>query len=194
FPALLRMPLNLIYPAGRGAWSRISGFLAGEIALFALTGLISSALSTSSLSARARSWLGGACICGFVFGTPLLLLLGNLSIYNEAIIWAFGWSMAALFFGWRCRNAEGRALVVSLVAFSFCAAGALLSRVTFGAPLVLIAPMLAIHLPHENRWRQFAALFLLLGAGLGFCLLLSYARFGSFVGVCFALYLIPLHR
>src|SRR5256885_10297077 len=37
FPALLRMPLNRIYPAGRGAWSRISGFLQAEIALFALT-------------------------------------------------------------------------------------------------------------------------------------------------------------
>src|SRR5437016_6284183 len=33
FPALLRIPLNLIYPAGHGAWSRVSGFLAGELAL-----------------------------------------------------------------------------------------------------------------------------------------------------------------
>ena len=194
FPALLRMPLNLIYPAGRGAWSRISGFLAGEIALFALTGLISSALSTSSLSARARSWLGGACLCGFVFGTPLLLLLGNLSIYNEAIIWAFGWSMAALFFGWRCRNAEGRALVVSLVAFSLCASAALLSRVTFGAPLLLMALLLALCLPRANRLRLLAALFLPLGAGLAFYLLLCYARFGSFAGISFDHYINPIHR
>src|SRR5436190_20436148 len=194
FPALLRMPLNLIYPGGHGAWSRISGFLAGEIALFALTGLISSALSTSSLSARARSWLGGACLCGFVFGTPLLLLLGNLSIYNEAIIWAFGWSMAALFFGWRCRNAEGCALVVSLVAFSLCASAALLSRVTFGAPLVLMALLLALCLPGANRLRLLAVLFLPLGAGLAFYLLLSYARFGSFAGVSYDHYINPVHR
>ncbi len=194
FPALLRIPLNLIYPAGRGAWSRISGFLAGEIALFAFTGLILNALRRSSLSVRARNWLGAACLIGFVFGTPLLLLLGNLSIYNEAIIWALAWTLGALFFAICSRNTEGHAQTVSLTAFSFCAAGALLSRVTFGAPLVLIAPMLAIHLPRENRWRQFAALFLPLGAGLGFYLLLSYARFGSFVGVSIDHYINPVHR
>jgi len=54
--------------------------------------------------------------------------------------------------------------------------------------------MLAIHLPRENRWRQFAALFLPLGAGLGFYLLLSYARFGSFVGVSIDHYINPVHR
>ena len=124
FPALLRIPLNLIYPAGRGAWSRISGFLAGEIALFAFTGLILNALRRSSLSVRARNWLGAACLIGFVFGTPLLLLLGNLSIYNEAIIWALAWTLGALFFAIRSRNTEGRAQTVSLTAFSFCAAGA----------------------------------------------------------------------
>jgi hypothetical protein len=36
FPALLRVPLNFIYPAGHGKWSRISGFCAGVIALLPL--------------------------------------------------------------------------------------------------------------------------------------------------------------
>ena len=40
FPALLRIPLNFIYPAGHGKWSRISGFCAGVIALFAFAGLV----------------------------------------------------------------------------------------------------------------------------------------------------------
>ena len=194
FPALLRIPLNLIYPAGRGTWSRISGFLAGEIALFAFTGLISNALRTSSLSARARNWFGSACLAGFVFGTPLLLLLGNLSIYNEAIIWALAWSLAALFFAWRCRSAQGRALTLSLAAFSFCAAAALLSRVTFGAPLVLIAVLLALRMPREKRFHLLVALFLPLGSGLAFYFLLSYARFGSFVGVSYEHYINPVHR
>ncbi|PYJ69229.1 MAG: hypothetical protein DME75_11435 [Verrucomicrobia bacterium] len=26
FPAFFRIPLNLVYPAGRGCWSRLSGF------------------------------------------------------------------------------------------------------------------------------------------------------------------------
>jgi len=194
FPALLRIPLNLIYPAGRGAWSRISGFLAGEVALFAFAGLLTDALRSSSLSARARYWFGSACLTGFVFGTPLLFLLGNLSIYNEAIIWALAWTSAALFFAIRSRNTEGGAQTVSLSAFSFCGAAALLSRVTFGAPLLLMAPVLAIHIPTDNRWRQFAALFLPLGAGLAFYLLLSYARFGSLAGVSFEHYINPVHR
>jgi len=168
FPALLRIPLNLIYPAGRGAWSRISGFLAGEIALFAFCALLADALKTSALSARARNWLGAACLVGFVFGTPLLLLLGNLSIYNEAIILALAWSVAAFFFAWRCRSAEGRALIVSLVGFSVCSAAALLSRVTFGAPLILIAVFLAIRFIREKRWRLLPALLIPLIIGLAF--------------------------
>lgn len=194
FPALLRMPLNLIYPAGRGTWSRVSGFLAGEVALFAFTGLISNALRSSLLSARARNWLGAACMIGFVFGSPLLFLLASPSIYNEAIIWGFGWSMAALFFGLRCRNAEGRGLIVSLIAFSLCASAALLSRVTFGAPLLLMALLLALCLPRSNRLRLLAALFVPLGAGLAFYLSLSYARFGTFVGTSMEHYIISVHR
>ena len=49
FPALLRIPLSLIYPAGHGKWSRISGFCAGVIALFAFAGLVGTALRSSIL-------------------------------------------------------------------------------------------------------------------------------------------------
>jgi len=106
FPALLRVPLNFIYPTGYGKWSRISGFCAGLIALFAFAGLVGTALRSSPLSSRARNWIGNACMIGFALGSPLLLLLGNLSIYDEAIIWGFAWSIAALYFAWRCRTTE----------------------------------------------------------------------------------------
>lgn len=194
FPALLRMPLNLIYPAGRGAWSRISGFLAGEIALFAFAGLVSSALKTTSLSPRARTWLGSACLAGFVFGTPLFLLLGNLSIYNEAIIWGLAWSVAALFFAWNSRAADGRALTLSLLGFSISAACALLSRVTYGAPLMLIAALMAVGLLRNKRLLPFLALATPVVLGVAFHLTLSYARFGSFIGVNFDHYINPVHR
>lgn len=194
FPALLRIPLNFIYPAGRGTWSRISGFLAGELALFAFAGLIASALRTSSLPSRARNWFGGACLVGFVFATPLLFLLGNLSIYSEAIIWALAWSLAALFFAWRCRTAEGKALTISLIGFSISAGCALLSRVTFGAPLVLVAPMLAMRLPRTNRSLNFAALLAPLGAAIVFHVLLNYAKFGSLTGAGYEFYINSAHR
>src|SRR5438105_12734861 len=134
FPALLRIPLNFIYPPGHGKWSRISGFCAGVIALFAFAGLVQAALRSSPLSSRARNWIGNACMIGFALGSPLLLLLGNLSIYDEAIIWCLAWSVPALYFTFRSRQTERSAVTRALLRFSLCPAGALLSRLTFGIP------------------------------------------------------------
>jgi hypothetical protein len=193
FPAFLRIPLNLVYPAGHGKWSRLSGFCAGILALFAFAGLVRTALCSSPLSPRARNWLGNACVIGFALASPLLLLLGNLSIYNEAIIWGLALSLAALLFALRSRQAEGNALTRALLGFSLCAGCALLSRVTFGAPFILIAPILALGLPRENRLTNIIALVLPLGAALTFYLWLSYARFGSLTGVNFDYYINPVH-
>jgi hypothetical protein len=194
FPAFLRILLNFIYPTGRGMWSRVSGFFAGTIALFAFAGLVADALRASPLSANARSWLGNACVMGFILGSPFLFLLGNLSIYNEALIWGLAWSLAALYFACRSRTAEGAVLTRSLLAFSFCAAAALLSRVTFGAPFLLIAPLLALRLFRRNPIRNLAALFLPLAGGLLFYVLLNYAKFGSFIGATYDFYINPVHR
>jgi hypothetical protein len=54
-----------------------------------------------------KGLLGNACMLGFAFGSPLLLLLGNLFIYDEAIVWGLAWSLAALYFALRSREAEG---------------------------------------------------------------------------------------
>src|SRR5881394_568986 len=194
FPALLRVPLNFIYPAGHGKWSRISGFCAGVIALFAFAGLVGTALRSSPLSSPARNWIGNACMMGFALGSPLLLLLGNLSIYDEAIIWGFAWSLAALYFACQSRTANGAALTRSLLAFSFCAGAALVSRATFGAPFVLIAPLLAIRLFHQQPIRNVSALLLPLGAALLFYLSLSYARFGDFSGMNMRYNINPVQR
>ena len=183
FPAFVRIPLNLVYPSGRGYWSRICGFCAGMIALVAFAGVIRMALRSSQLSPPWQNWLGNACVVGFALGSPLLLLLGNLSIYDEAIIWGLAWSLAALYFACRSRTAEGTMLTWSLLGFSFCAAAALLSRATFGAPFLLIAPLLALSLFRRNPIRNFAALFLPLGVAFLFHLFLSYARFGDISGM-----------
>jgi hypothetical protein len=194
FPALLRIPLNFIYPPGHEKWSRISGFCAGVVALFAFAGLLQTALRSSPLSSRARNWIGNACVIGFALGSPLLLLLGNLSIYDEAIIWGLAWSLAALYFACRSRTTEGAALTGSLLAFSFCAGAALLSRATFGAPFVLIAPVLAIRLFHRQPVRNITVLFLPLGAAFIFYLFLSYARFGDFSGMNMRYNINPVQR
>jgi hypothetical protein len=193
FPALLRIPLNFLYPAGHGKWSRISGFCAGMIALFAFAGLVRIALCSSLLSSRARNWLGNACVVGLALGSPLFLLLGNPSIYDEAIIWGFALSLAAIFFVFRSRQAEGIALTRALLGFSVCAGGALLSRITFGAPFVLIGLFLALRIRRENRMINLAALIVPLGVALIFYIWLSYARFGSLTGVNFDYYINPVH-
>src|SRR5207245_9077470 len=113
-------------------------------------GLLRTALCSSPLSSRARNWLGNSCVIGFAFGSPLLLLLGNLSIYDEAIIWGLALSLGAIFFAFRSRQAKGSALTGALLGFSFCAGGALRSRVPFGAPLILIARFLALVLSCGN--------------------------------------------
>ena len=194
FPALFRAPLNFIYPPGHGKWSRISGFCAGVIALFAFAGLVQTALRSSALSSNARNWIGNACVIGFALGSPLLLLLGNLSIYDEAIIWGLAWSLAALYFAWRSRITEGAALTRSLFAFSFCAGAALLSRGTFGVPFILIAPLLGIRLLNRQPIRNITALFLPLGAAFFFYLFLSYARFGDFSGMNMKYNINPVQR
>jgi hypothetical protein len=183
FPAFLRIPLNFVYPGGRGHWSRISGFCAGMIALLAFAGLVRMALRAPQLSSCWQNWLGNASLVGFALGSPLLLLLGNLSIYNEAIIWGLAWSVAALYFALRSREAEGYVLTGSLLAFSLCAGAALLSRATFGAPFLLIAPVLALRLFRRNPVRNLAGLLLPLGAAFVFYLFLTYARFGDFSGM-----------
>ena len=182
FPALLRIPLNFVYPFGHGKWSRVSGFCAAIIALFAFAGLVRMALQSSPLSSCARNWLGNICVIGFAFGSPLLLLLGNLSIYDEAIIWGLALSLGAIFFAFRSRQADSGACTRALLGFSLCAGGALLSRVTFGAPLILIAPLLALGLPRENRITNLTALVFPLGAALIFYIWLNYAKFGSLTG------------
>ncbi len=194
FPAFLRIPLNLVYPEGRGKWSRLSGFLAGTIAVFAFSGLVTSALPKSSLSVSACTLLGDALVVGFVLGSPILFLVGNLSIYNEGIVWGLAWSLAALYFAFRSREAEGSALARSLFGFSLCSAGALLSRVTFGVPFIIIAPFFALRIRREDRLANFAALFVPLSAGLLVYLLLNYAKFGSFTGATYDFYIDPVHR
>jgi hypothetical protein len=229
FPAFLRIPLNFLYPAGHGKWSRISGFCAGIIALFAFAGLVCTALRSSPLSSdppnrlesapyggdtlpgtpvvagkdgrpakklsgSMRNRLGNACVAGFALGSPLLFLLGNLTIYNEAIIWGLALSLAALFFALRAQEANGDALTCSLLGFSLCGAGALLSRITFGMPFILISPLLGMRIQRKNRIVNFTALLLPLAAGLLFQVLLNFAKFGSFTGATYDFYIDSVHR
>jgi hypothetical protein len=120
---------------------------------------------------------------GFVFGSPLLFFVGSPTIYNEAILWGFAWSMAALYFALRSREADGAALTWALLAFSCCAGAALLSRATFGAPFLLIAGLLGVQLFQRRRIGDLVPLLLPLAAALVFYVILTYAKFGHLSGM-----------
>lgn len=194
FPAFVRIPLNWIYPEGRGYWGRITGFCAGMIALAAFTGIVRMGLRKSQLSTRWRYIIGITSLVGFALASPLLLLLGNLSIYGEAIIWGLAWSVAAVYFALRAREAEGPALTRALLGFSLCVAATVFSRATFGAPLVLLAGVLALRLFRRNPIRNFAVLFLPLGLALCAHLYMSYAKFGNFSGMNLNYSINPVQR
>ena len=192
FPAFVRMPLNLLYAPGRGMWSRFSGFCAGLLALWSFAGLLGDSLRLAPLSSTARNWIGNACLLGFVLATPLLFLIGSLSIFNEADIWALAWSISAIFFAARARHSDGRRLTLALFGFGFSAAAALLSRVTFGLPLLLVGTILGFQVRRAG-WPSLVALAAPLFAGLAFHLLLSYARFGNFAGISYESYINGVH-
>ena len=194
FPAFLRIPLNYIYPTGRGYWSRTSAFCAGLIALVAFGGLIRIALRSSQLSLGWRNALGNTCLIGFAFGSPLLLLVANPSLYHEAIIWGLAWSLAALYFALQSREMEGAALTGSLLAFSFFArrsvavAGDVRRTVSFDC----VASCSSL-IPAESTC-NLAALFLPLGVAFLFYLFLSYAKFGHFSGMPLGYSINPAQR
>src|SRR5260370_24241620 len=50
FPAFLRIPLDFVYPPGRGGWSRVSGFFRRMSSLFAFAGLVAGSLRAAPLS------------------------------------------------------------------------------------------------------------------------------------------------
>jgi hypothetical protein len=194
FPCLLRPLLNLIYPSGYGRWSRLCGFLAALLALLAFSMLVRDCLSASALTPHQRAWVGSFCLLGFVFATPFLFLLGNLSIYNEAILWAFATSITAIFFLDRSLGESGPRRTWYLCGFSTFAGAALLSRVTYGLPFLFVLPLLVHGLPREARRKNLLAVLLPLGLALFVHFALSYWRFGVFSGVDYRYYINPTHR
>jgi hypothetical protein len=178
YPALFRIPLNFIHPSGRGAWSRAAGFCGGVLALISFAGLVGAALQASPLSRRQKTFLGSFCLLGFALGSPLLLLVANPTIYNEAILWGLSWSLAALYFAVRTRRTRGKSLTRALLGFSFCAGAALLSRATFATPLLLMIPVLGCALLRNREMRNLAALVVPASISLLSYLFLNHARFG----------------
>jgi hypothetical protein len=143
WPALLRLPLHVLAPSWSGFWSRTSCLLASFLALAGFAWLASSALARNSrMGSGHKRALLIVSLLGFGLGSPLAFLSYTGSIYHESIVWAFAASVWGIAFLWRLLDArllDADSLPLApLCGLSVAAGVALLSRVTFGAPLLVV--------------------------------------------------------
>ena len=153
WPALLRMPLNLGLEGYWGLWSRLSAFVAASVALGSFIRLARRALNENqSFQADNARLIFLSSILAFGLGTPLLFLTISASIYHESILWGLAASTFALDAAWRILVKEEASLWL-LVQLSLAAAVALLSRVTFGAPILGVLALCAVNVWGRRRLR-----------------------------------------
>ena len=185
FPAVLRIIPNEILPSMYGRWSRWSCLLAGLLSVLAFFRILLDRVQ--KYPGRIRSRLLLATTVGFAFGTPIVFLMSCGFIYHEAIIWGLCWSLWGLWFWLKISYADYS--LDNLVGLSACAGLALLSRVTFAVPLLLILGVSSIRwfLCHRSKvasdlpillWRSLKILSPALSC-LTFQFWYNYARFGS---------------
>jgi hypothetical protein len=142
FPAFLRIVSNWFSPEFRGQWSRVSCLIAGLLCVFSFGTMVSVVTAENHrLSELRRQALCATLIFAFAFGTPVAYLVSCARVYHEAILWGLCGSMG-------CLSVVGALVVRSpkshlpLLLFSCAAFVALLSRVTFGIPVVIASPII----------------------------------------------------
>lgn len=190
FPALLRIvPLHL-WPQTAGRWARTSCWLAALLAGASFTLLAWRAAGANTTVAQSRrGWLVAWSVLGFGLGSPVTYLIACARLYHEAILWGVAWGVAGLLCAWEASH-DGAHRGLALAGLAVCAGGALLSRLTFGLPLLVIWVALAtwavtrFRSPEEGgRARRTVAGVvagaLVLAIGLGFAAWYNHARFGS---------------
>jgi hypothetical protein len=189
FPALLRIVPGHLFPHLYGRWSRLSCWLAFCLATAAFALLVlEAAAANPTLRPRSRAVLVATSVLAFGLGTVLVYLVSCARIYHEPIVWGAAWAMVALVFVRRCL-AAAVAPVRDLAGLAVAAGGALLSRLTFGAPLLVILAVLGGHALWARRPEMIRGAarvrlgyaLALLPAALAVALTLWYnhARFGS---------------
>ena len=180
FPALLRVIPNALFPGYYGQWNRLSCVIAALLAMLAFHSLVRLRLDENAqLSETQKTLLRSLLAAGFGLGTPILFILSSSFAYHEAIIWGLAGSLSAILFFFRLLSQWSAR---SEFLFSCSTAVALLSRVTFGAPLLPVhfGMYLWQRRTPESR-RALPRLWPILPAILGLALQLwvNHDRFGS---------------
>ena len=183
FPAFLRVIPDALAPQFFGRWSRLSCFIAGSLTLWAIAMLFQAALHRIDVKDRLKTPLLCGLMIGSALGTPLFLLMITACLYHEVFIWGLCGSMwvLAVFFD---DHLQSRRPFLALFLITSFSAIALLSRMTFGAPCLVIAALSALRCfpPQLSDKRPLIKWVLALApivAALGFFALYNHARFGT---------------
>ena len=88
-PAVMRLPLNRLFPSLRGHWARISMVAACALTLFASYLALRYAAGSSATSPT----LGASFVLGALVTTPMLFLVREAQVYHEASMWGVAFAL-----------------------------------------------------------------------------------------------------
>ncbi|MDX2080893.1 MAG: hypothetical protein SFU53_08925 [Terrimicrobiaceae bacterium] len=181
FPAMLRMPLLVVFPWTFGELAPLLNWLGGLFCAGALYVMFREATRRAKLSGR---WAVALALV-FSLGSPVLYLVAVPTVYQEAILWALGFSLWTIAIAYRALRTGWS--IGTLFLLSLTTAGAMLSRLTFAVPLVAILGVVFLLTSWTRReWLLSAKMIGALALGLLpmvlgglFLLWYNHARFGS---------------
>jgi hypothetical protein len=154
-PALLRIPLVLIFPNMDGQWSRVMMLAAATISLICAYALLRMFHGPARDLTTGERLLHSLFMVAAGIGSTLVFLIGRSYTFHEALIWSGAFS---LLFAWAITRYFQRAQTKFLflaAAFSFMAFH---SRTTTGAGAVLAMAIVAAVLIVRAFWKpEFAA-------------------------------------
>ncbi|MBV9618419.1 MAG: hypothetical protein JO201_04330 [Verrucomicrobia bacterium] len=149
-PALLRIPLVLIFPNMDGLWSRTMVLVAATISLICGYALLRMFRDSSRKLTRAERVLHSIFIVIAGIGSTIVFLVGRSYTYHEALAWSgafallFAWAIARYF-------QESRTKFLLLAsAFSFMSFH---SRATTGAGTLIAITIVAVILIVRAVWK-----------------------------------------
>ena len=184
-PALPRIALNAALPSMVGRWSVLSCLLASLVAVWASRRALGLALDAHpALDDAERNRILRAGTALLALGSPLVHLVSDGNLYFEAIAWAAAFALAAVSFLVEI-TLSLRASTRAYAALGACGACALLTRVTFGAAVLLAAGAVALvvlrtrELTARDRGARIASLALPALVGVAAQLAYNRMRWGS---------------
>ena len=196
-PALLRIPLILLFPEMDGLWSRVMILIAAAISLVCAYVLLRMFRGDSPLTNTERL-LHSIFIVSAAIGSSVVFLISRSYTYHEALMWsgAFALLFACAIGRYFARPRPGLLLLAGLFSFmSFhcrptVGAGALLAMTTVAAILILrarIKPDFAQRIfgfakvvrPFHHALLTVVTVFFTVGIYFG----VNYAKFRTFDGV-----------